>query len=227
MRQKLGWTLAVLIGTAAIARAMPTVVVGNHIIPTGTASFPIPISVTGGDPLTGMTLVLEISQGGIFQATGGPSFTSINISTGTIWTNPDTQGVTFSTRSGNTTMTNTGGVGGPATWTPAVTPAIKTKDSFLLLSGSAAANGLIATVTVSTVGIPIGTWDLKITGMVSGNGGGSTSSFPGYAANQISLTNGTIGWIPEPSSVVLGLFALGGLGAVANRQRRIQRLARR
>jgi len=225
MLRRVGFTFAILLGLTAVAQAVPTVVVGNHVVPTGTASFSIPLNVSGGDALNGMTLIMEISQGGIFQATGGPNFTSINITTGTIWVNPDTQGVTFSTRVGNTTMANSGGVGGPATWTPAASPAIKTKDSFLKLSGTSAANGLIGTVTVSTVGVALGVYDLRIVGMVSGNGGGSAMSFPGFAASAVSLTNGTITVVPEPSTMLLGLFAAAGIGAVAIRNRRARKTA--
>ena len=92
-----------------------------------------------------------------------------------------------------------------------------------MLSGTPAANGLIGTVTVSTVGAFFGVYDLKITNMVTANGVGPTTYFPGYTAQQVSLTNGRIYvYIPEPSSIVLGLFATAGFGVVAIRKRRVQ-----
>ena len=233
MLRRVGLTFALLtMAFVSVAKAVPTVVLGNYSIPTGTASTAIPINITGGDALTGMTLVLEISQGGVFPSTGGPNFTSLNATTGTIWGNAgtlDTQGVTFSNRTGNTTITNANPPnGGPATWTPSVTPAVKTKDSFLQLTGSPVANGLLATITVSTLGVAPGVYDFHITPPnVTANGGGSTTFLGAGGALTSALTNGTITVtaVPEPTTLVLGLFAAAGLGAVAIRNRRARKTA--
>ena len=96
MVSKLALSIALLVVPSAVVNATPTVVIGDHFIFYGTASTSIPIYITGGDPLVGMGLILEISEGGIFQSTPGPFITSINTSTGTIWSgNQDSQGVFF------------------------------------------------------------------------------------------------------------------------------------
>ena len=222
--QSLGCLLAFLFCLAGSAQATVTLSVGDFFVPQGTASTSIPFYVTGGDLLDGMNLVVEISQGGIFPASGSPFFTSIDSSTGTIWAgNQDLQGVTFSTRTGNTTITNVpAAIGGPATWTPASGHPVKTKDGFLVLSGTVAANGLIGTVTVSTVGVSIGVYDLKITPtFVTTNGGGSAGTvFDGTSTILTSLTNGTITVVPEPSTLALAAFGLVGLAAWVWRRKR-------
>jgi hypothetical protein len=82
---------------------------------------------------------------------------------------------------------------------------------------------LLATVTISTVGVNSNMFNLRMTGMAT-SGGGSATNFAGIAAN---ITNGHVGdiQVPEPSSIVLVLFALAGLFAIAIRKRRARRTA--
>ena len=83
------------------------------------------------------------------------------------------------------------------------------------------ANGLVATLIIDTTGFFGGLWDLQLTGLALEENVGNTG-FIGNITTE-SITNGTISTIPEPSSVVLGLFAIAGFGVVAIRKRRARR----
>jgi len=222
-----------LLGLAAVANATPTVVVGNSNVNTGVAAFSIPINVSGilsTDQVNGVVFIAEISQAGAFNATGSPSYVSIDMTTGTVFgSNQNVPAVQFSIRNTNTTVTNVAATGGPPVYTPASGPAIKTKASFLTQSGFISSNGLLATLVISTVGATPGVYDLRLITEVTGGGGGANSSFSftgaGTTGGTSSFTNGTITVVPEPSSVVLGLFAAAGLGAVALRNRRARKTA--
>ena len=198
------------------AAATPTIVIGYFYIVNNSPAVSIPIFITGGDPLTGMNLVLEISQSGVFQGGGQPSITSIDMSTGTIWAgNQDAQNVKFSTANTPTHILNSPGLGGPAIWTPMNSPAVKVSDNFLVLSGTVPASGLLATITVSGVGAPPGVYDLKVTSFMVTNNNGATTSFTGYTGDQVSLKNGVLVEILAPEPSALALAAFGFIGFVA------------
>ena len=221
--QKVFFLSALLTCLSAVAAAStPTVVVGNWIIPTGTAAFTIPLNVTGGDPVTGGNFIFEISQGGAFQATGGPNFVSIDMTSGGIFSPVPLAniGTTFSVRSNNSVVTSSIASGGP-TYTPTATPAVKTKEDFFY-NVPVAANGALGNLVVSTAGVAPGVYDLRMTAMVTGGGGGSTSTFvaPGFSLDYGSFTNGTITVVPEPSTLALAAFGFAGLAAWRWRRRR-------
>ena len=205
------------------AAATPTIVVGEWFFLDGPAIVSIPINVTGGDSITGGSFIFEISQGGIFPEFGSPHFQSIDMTTGTIFSGVPTSSIqtSFSTRNSNTHVVLGGAAGGP-TYTPTAGPPVKTKETILIPDGgSVAANGLLGTLNISLVGANSGIFELRITNMLTGAGGGSTTSFTPAGVGG-AFTNGRITWIgyitPEPSTLVLGLFAAAGLSVVAIRK---------
>jgi hypothetical protein len=90
--------------------------------------------------------------------------------------------------------------------------------------------GLEARITIDATGLLAGTYFIHIDGALDG-GGGPSDVFSGAAFDSLSptLINGvfTIAGIPtpEPSSIVLGLFAAAGLGMVMIRKHRARRAA--
>jgi len=76
-------------------------------------------------------------------------------------------------------------------------------------------SSLLAVLTFDTTGFnPGDNWDLLLAGTVNGD----TQILS--AAGALSIENGHVTIVPEPSSIVLGLFAVAGFGAVAIRRRR-------
>ena len=231
MLSRVGLLLAIALGLTNVVHATAIISLTNYNVPTDTPSFSIPVNVSGGDTVTGGVFIFEISQGGIFPSTGSPSFVSVNMTTGGILASAAEADIAtqFSTRTGNATVVNAASINYP-TYTPTSSPAIKVKEGFLLQNDNTViATGLLGTLVVNTVGVPAGVYDLKITSMVTFQGGGDTTAFTTPTGNaSISFTNGTITVtaVPEPTTLVLGLFAAFGLGAVALGNRRSRRQCR-
>lgn len=232
MLRRVGLTFALLFGLATIAQASPTVVVGAWSGPAG-PQLTIPINVSGitaADGVNTISFIAEISGGpsGAGFQLNSPNFASVDITTGTVFT-ADHQPVVaqFSHRVDATHVANDASAGGPDTWTPATNIAIKTKAGTATNgTGIITSNGLLATLVINTAGVLPGTYDLRLTGMVTGAGGGSTSSFAfASGSGTQSFTNGTITITPEPASIVMGLFGAAALGAVAIRRSRARKSA--
>jgi hypothetical protein len=121
---------------AAATRAA-SVNVGTHFLAPNTSGQQVPILVTGGEPVSGVDLFVQVGDGG--AAVGGddtgPMITNLDLVTGTIF-------------AGN----NTGAFTDP---TPLIWGATTTTTS-----GSIPANGLLATLTIDTTGILTGQFDL-------------------------------------------------------------------
>lgn len=81
-------------------------------------------------------------------------------------------------------------------------------------AGTVAASGVVAKLTFDTTGFAGGSWVLSLNTL------GGPTDFGLLAAD---LQDGSITIVPEPSSVVLGLFAVAGFGAVVIRKRRASR----
>ena len=189
MLRSFGLSLAILVWLASVAQATPTIVLGNYNMPANTTGNVIDVFVTGGDAVQGLNFIMDVNN----NQPGGPVITSVDlVGSGTIF-------------SGN----NTGQGGSPAP------PGTKVKQTTTTASGTVSANGLLAHVTFSTVGMQPGIYPLRMTGMATA-GGGSTTNFAIVAAN---ITNGSIG-MPEPSSLVLAAFALVSLAAWGWRRRK-------
>jgi MYXO-CTERM domain-containing protein len=108
-------------------------------------------------------------------------------------------------------------------------PAGTTADSSGLSTGgslqqagaaSTTAEGVFLTLTVSTVGVPAGDYILSFDGTVLNNGLDPDTFEPIVVPLQMGPFLLSIPVIPEPSSIVLGLFAAAGLAAVVVRRRR-------
>ena len=188
--------LCALAAVAGPASATPTVNVGNHGLLPNQAGQTIQIFVSGGDLVPGVDFTLQVadtgpaSEGG-FGTIDGPNITGLDLLTGTIFAG--------GTQLGGTTVP-------PQWWS---------RTAFT--NSPVAANGLLATVTFSTVGFFSGTWDLKMrdaqfnsstdwegNGSVNGTGEG--------------ITNGTLYIVPEPASLALLVPAAAAM--VASRRRR-------
>lgn len=209
MHRKVFLTLAALCCLASIARADLTIIVGDHTLVPNMPNQAIPIFVTGGDAVAGMDFVAQVGDGGPsnnFSGPGtilGPNITA-DVVTGTIFApnhNPP------------------GDPAGGSEGTQTVFQAITT------VSGTVVAEGLIGTIFVDTTGFFTGTWELNM-----GGGQGPSSGFlpaltdfpPIGVGLGLTIIDGSI-TVPEPSSVVMGLFAAAGLGFVAIRKRRARR----
>ncbi len=247
MHRKLVLTLAVLCCLASVAQAQITVTIGDgtHNLPDQVSLQPSAVDGDGpivpssgpGSPIqlqpnmpnqaiqifvssanigvSGFVLEAQIADGGPnegFNTPGvinGPTITA-DVLTGTIFAsnhNPVTQ--------------PGGGSEGPMTAFYSVTTQ----------NGTVPSNGLLATLFVDTTGFGPGSgpWELDIgghqglydndAGPIGNNLPTGSSSLPGTSASITWLNSSLIIPVPEPSSIVLGLFAAAGLGFVAIRRK--------
>jgi opacity protein-like surface antigen len=206
MPRKVALSLAILLCLTAVAHAIPTIVVGNHNLLPNTAGQTIPINVTGisANEVNGITFSVMINDGGVaYGGTPGPIITGMDFDTGpTIWMPPSVPT----------------GHNPPATFFDGQLASA----NFLTVSGFVtASSGLVVTLTIDTTGFGLGVYSVKLIGTALEENVGNT----GFIGNitEESITNGTITYVPEPSSVVLGLFAVAGFGVVAIRKRRTRR----
>jgi hypothetical protein len=179
------------------ASATPVVNVGTYGLQPNQAGQTIQIFVSGGDLVPGVDFTAQVADSGPVSEGGlgtidGPNITGLDLLAGTIF-------------AGGTQF----GAGSPAPqwWSrTAITngPAVP-------------ANGLLATITISTIGFNSGSWDLKLrdaqfnsstdwegNGIVNGTGEG--------------ITNGTIYIVPEPGTAMLSMLVPAA--ALLRRQKR-------
>jgi hypothetical protein len=211
-------TLAAVAAFTSVAQAVPAITVGDyqlHQLPvtslTQTDVFSINYDpVSGGGHMSGQTLYISVADegnGGLGTADPGEPFISnVDVLTGTVWA---------SNNSGpNYTMVNN------QVWSADIATSTDTTVS---------ATGLAVTVTVNRNGAPAGSiWGLRVFIGVPALQGpyssvwniGLTVGFPFATQDTPSGWNGVTGvpdgsfqYVPEPSSIVLGLFGAAGLGA--------------
>jgi len=212
MLRKVGLTLAVLICLASVSQAATSIVVGNHILQPNMPNQLIQIFVTGGDQIQGVNLNAQIGPDPssaitpVFQFDPNQHlvFPGANLSTllapGSIFAPPAGFGendVTFF----------------PALW----------QAGSATSSGTVAANGLLATLYVDTTGFFSGSWALNLFDTIGGPTDWAGSIFQGQPVPEPLIEDGSITIIPEPTSVVMAMFGLAGLGAVAIRRRRARK----
>lgn len=209
MRRIVGLSLAILLCLTAVAQAVPTVVVGTYNLLPNTAGQTITLLVSGIDPNTvnGIVFAANISNGGPgYGGTLGPVFTAMDWDSGpSIWVSPNA--------AGHNVPNDFIDAGGQL-----VTSDFLTTSGFVTATG-----GTFVTLIINTTGFASGSYPFSIT---SGNAIELTvgpTDFTGQNFTSSIQGNGTITIVPEPSSVVLGLFAVAGLGAVAIRKRRARR----
>jgi len=229
MQRKVSLSLALMLCLAAVAQAAPSITLGNYNLLANTAGQTIVINVTGIVPnalttpiagnvgnVNGMVLGVAVNEGGPdYGDVPGPTITAIDVDGGpSIWVAPQSP-------SGHNAPAEFFDGGG-----------MLAQSSFLTVAGFVNVNGgILATLVIDTTGFGPGIHKLTLSGgavdanlgntELSGNLPNGTvivydSPFYGDTAGQITI-------VPEPSSVVLGLFAVAGLGAVAIRKRRARR----
>jgi len=209
MHRRVGLSFAILLGLATLAQASSTLVVGNHILAANTNGGPqntIQISISGTDAnIAGAVINAQVADGGPVPGgvIVGPGFTGDMLQPGSLFLGNNT----------GITDLNPGFVNG---------------NQLVLLQTSTASGvvsdvggKLLVTLTFDTTGFGPGIWPLLFSGTLNGDTGiGATTG-----VLNLAITNGTIQIIPEPSSIVLGLFAAAGLAAVAVRKNRARRAA--
>lgn len=170
------------------ALATPIIVVGNHDLHPNLAGQTISIFVSGGDAVQGINFNVQVGDGGAAAggADTGPIIEDVDLLSGIFLGN-------------NTNQTD-----GPS---PLLWNSITTTNT-----GSVSANGLLAVLTVSTVGLTSG--DFALLSLTPADEFGGATNFAGLVAQ---ITNGSITVVPEPAALVLMLA--GALGLVAARRR--------
>ncbi len=232
-------TLVLLFGLAVVAQADPVVTLGTYNVAPGVASIPIQIFAyqdpTSGPngAVEGLDLNIAIHDtSGNDHPPGGPMFTAGLPGQGATLNSAYVGGVGANGGIGGDVLTGTifGAFAGhtvPADGGQSDSQginllAVGTGGTFLPL-GTQGSPSLIATVYISTVGVAPGThWTLSIGGFQNGDPGPAQGplDFSDGGIFNTALTDGTINVVPEPSSVLMALFAAAGLAAVAVRRAR-------
>lgn len=197
MRLKVGLLMVTLLTLASAAQADMTILVGDHQLQPNQAGQTVQIFVVSDSPdsTQGLSFNAQLGDGG--PDLGGvditPLMTGDAVGPGTLFEtnhNPPADG------SVPPSFVNIGFT-------------VQT-DTVPIPVGAS----LLATLTFDTTGFTTGTWPLLLAGTANGD------TQIAQTVGALSITNGSITIVPEPSSVVLGLFAVAGFGAVAIRRRR-------
>jgi hypothetical protein len=177
---------------SAVAHAVPSMIVGNWNLLPNTPGQVVQVLVDSSEEqVAGLDLYLFVNN----NVGPAPIITAVDIiGPGTIF-NPNNVG--------QTTL-------GP----PYDVPGLQTSSITTTSAGFVTADGILAFVTVDTTGIFAGTFPVSLTNPDLG-----PSDFAVDPGNDAILVNGQWNVIPEPSSIVMGLFAAAGLGAVMIRRR--------
>jgi len=232
-------TLVVLFGLAVAAQADPVVTLGTYNVGPGVASTAIQIfgyqDPTSGPngAVQGIDLNIAIHNiNGSGDTTGAPVFTAGLPAQGAASNSAFVGGTGLNGGIGGDIVTGTifGAVAGHSAPTDGGISNANSLNSMTIgLGGASAPLGtqgspsLLATVYISTVGVAPGThWILTIGGGLNGDPGPDQGplDFTDGGLFNTALTDGVINVVPEPSSVVMALFAAAGLAAVAIRRAR-------
>ena len=180
---------AMLLAAAACARAGSNIVAGQHQLLPNQAGQDISILVSGDDQVAGFELYLMITGG-----SAAPAFEAADCYTGAVFEGH--QGGYYATSS---------------FLQPFVLGQYGVTDTSV--ASEVTADGLLATIDVSTVGVAPGTYDLLLE--FEFEGAQVASNFAGV---QPTLTPGSIEVVPEPTA--LALLAPAGWLALARRRKR-------
>ncbi|NJL30124.1 MAG: hypothetical protein HC898_00015 [Phycisphaerales bacterium] len=168
---------------------------GNYNLLPDKPGQTISILVKGGQAVQGLNFNIQIADGG--PAAGGsilgPSITAVDILTGTIFA-----------------ANNTGNPQGNGILVPQVA-----FYSTTTASGSVAAQGLLASVTLDTTGFFAGTFDLILSNTINS----STNFASMNPALSPTIIDGSITLVPEPMSLMIVIGA--GLMMQGRRSRRM------
>ena len=210
MQRRILLFLAVLLSVPAIAQAAIVITAGVHPLLANTAGQKINVNLkANGEFYTDGNMRLLIAAGGpvvthVFNDTDG-AIPGANLAAA-IW------------------VGGSAGIGGVADGTTTTGTGRRTTASFLTAGGGTPQNtdGIFATLTLSTVGIAPGTYSFSLTAHPNGasdlfNG---LDEFDEPIPTNLQMVNGSLTVVPEPGSMVLGLFAVAGLATVAIRRHR-------
>lgn len=169
----------------------------------------------------GQTVTLLISGGDFYQF--GDFFALINGGTGPAPAVETVFGDNLTTipaanLAGSVWAGGAGGIGSPPNGTTFDSPGLNPLVS-LATAGNASVNteGVYLTMTVTTVGVPAGQYFVDLSATTLSNGlDGDLEPIP----TPLDAQSFTLSIVPEPSSIVMGLFAAAGLAAVVIRRRR-------
>ncbi|REK05965.1 MAG: PEP-CTERM sorting domain-containing protein [Planctomycetota bacterium] len=98
---------------------------------------------------------------------------------------------------------------------PFIAPGLVVVATTTTASGTVDPNGILAFVEFDTTGVAPGVYPFSLTSPLFG-----PSDFAAAPGSDAVLIDGTLTVVPEPASIVMGLFAAAGLGAVMIRRRR-------
>jgi len=192
------FALAVVMCLPITAMAVPTITAGNHVFQEGVGNVSFDILAGGGDGVQGVDLLVFTGTNGgdlTGNSPDAPTIVSVDVvGAGTIF-QPNNTG------QNNITVGTNIYQGGTTTGT-----------------GTVAADGVLAHVTIDITGWAIGVYPLWVSDANPLFGDGLLGS--AYSQQITSAADGTITIVPEPSSIVLGLFAAAGMAAMVIRRRR-------
>jgi VCBS repeat-containing protein len=163
------------IATVTLTRALPRIEIGSHLLAANTAGQTVSIYVTGGAPVSGLNLFVQVGDGGpervqlgLPAGKDGPAITNLNVKNNTIFAGvPDNPAIDY------------------------VIPQVASASlSIAQPGGTVAADGLLATITLDTTGLLGGVWDLKIKGVLPDLQGGPFDS--DFAGLPIEIANGRL-----------------------------------
>jgi hypothetical protein len=190
-----------------------SIVVGNHDLVPGQAGQVVTLFMTGTDAYVASDLYMLINNG----SPGAPVITHVFDTTiaaiptanfvGSIWEG-GSGGVVVTPPDG-TTSAGTGLSTGAAFFTPGIVPSTS--------------SGIYVRLTFDTTGVLPGVYSFSLTDNPSYSPTTVTAGLDPETFMPIfiplTIVNGTLTVVPEPSSVMLGLFAMFGLAVVAIRSR--------
>jgi hypothetical protein len=195
----------------AMAQATVTITLGDHVLLQETADQTFNITITADEDYAfGDTRTTIEATGPFITKVNGDTDGAIASMAGTVWA----------------------GGGGGISGSPNGTPTIGDDGRFLTWSHNTSSfavqqtGGIHAIITVSTVGVAPGVYDFT-----DGNDSGISELFSaivsdeGVAVGELIVEAGTLTVVPEPGTIVLGLFAAAGLASVAVRRHRSRRAA--
>jgi hypothetical protein len=167
-----GAATALLLGSRALA-ANPSIVVGNDFLIPNRANQTIQLMVSGGTQVAGLNLNVEVAAGGTANGgTNGPKITTVDMTSGTIFAGNNSGQQNISTF-----------------------PSQVYEGSIITSSGSVAASGLLATLTIDTTGFTGQSFTLQLGGFSNGAVSGNTDfATPDPSGNPIpaTITNGHV-----------------------------------
>jgi hypothetical protein len=215
MHRKVFLAIVMVCCLCASAHATVTVSVGGpYVFTENTVGNIVLLTATGGDAVAGANYVLSIDTE---IDAGLPLITAVDLEAGTIWA---------ANNDGQVNTDPVGNANGPGVLT---VPGSRYRGSIITDAGTVTATGLLGTFTISTVGVAPGIYPLYLQKNV-----GTPMSIFNFAPTAVTRADFTtdenvhyieVVAIPEPASIVLGIFAAAGLSVVVLRRRRARKSA--